>query len=301
MIRTLRIQLTEECNLNCVYCCHEVTKSEFSILKNRNICAFIRASHDALGINRVKFTGGEPLEYDENICDLIRQVNRPNIQYSLVTNSTHYDSFVNLINNCPNIEITISIPIPPNTNHLSTYKNITGSINEKAEFDNVLSCISYMVQKNIPFKINYVLCKNMNTSPENIKEMILYAKAHPSIQVRFLETAINCTNNQGGRMEKFAFTQGEFEKILDFLGYKVSVLNKIEDKRSSCIYDIEGCNIKLIKFFCNNNCHICPEDKTSIWLTSTGEIKQCSYRIISHPIDNWQYNKITKQLERIFC
>lgn len=53
MIKTLRIQLTEECNFNCVYCCHEGTKNEFSILKNRNLEAFIRAAYDVLGIKRV--------------------------------------------------------------------------------------------------------------------------------------------------------------------------------------------------------------------------------------------------------
>ena len=109
MIKTLRIQLTEECNLNCVYCCHEGTKNEFSIIKNRNLESFIRAANDVLGIKRIKFTGGEPLEYDEDICKLIENVNRPEIQYSIVTNASHYDKFMSLLENFPNTEITVSL------------------------------------------------------------------------------------------------------------------------------------------------------------------------------------------------
>ncbi len=297
MIKTLRIQLTEECNLNCVYCCHEGTKNDFSILKNRNLASFIRATYDVLDIKRVKFTGGEPLEYDENICDIIKNINRADIQYSIVTNATNYDTFINLVENTPNIEVTISLPVPPDETYLKAFKTITGAINEKKAFLSVVDCVEYMVETKKFFKINYVLCKDMNTTNTQIKSMIKYAQNHPTIQLRFLETAVNSTNNKNGRMSKFVFTQNEFEKVLIDLGYEESVANKLSDKRSSCLYNLDGCIIKFIKFFCNNNCYNCPEDKTSLWLTSTGYIKRCSYRSRAIPVDNWQYNKITKQLE----
>lgn len=298
MIKTLRIQLTEECNLNCVYCCHEGTKNDYSILKNRNLASFIRATYDVLGIKRVKFTGGEPLEYDENIYDIIEKVNRFDMQYSIVTNATNYENFIRLIENAPDIEVTISLPVPPSETYLKTFKSITGAINEKKAFLSVIDCIEYMVDTKKAFKINYVLCKNKNTSNIQIKKMIEYAQRHPTIQLRFLETAVNSTNNKNGKMSKFVFTQSDFERVLVDLGYQNSVTNKLSDKRSSCLYNLDGCIIKFIKFFCNNNCDSCPDDKTSLWLTSTGNIKKCSYRNRAIPVDNWLYNKITKQLER---
>lgn len=301
MIKTLRIQLTDECNLNCVYCCHEGTKSDFSILKNRNLRSFIRASYDVLGIKRVKFTGGEPLEYDESIFNIINNVNRPEIQYSIVTNATNYGNFRSLIDSVPKMDVAISLPIPPNETYISTFKRITGAIDAKKSFRNVVNCIEYMLEESKePFKINYVLCRNMNTSSVYIKEMITYAQNHPSIQLRFLETAVNSTNNQRGRMSRYVFSQIDFENILIGLGYRKSVLNKFDDMRSSCRYELDGCTIKFIKFFCNNDCDECPEDKASLWLTSTGCVKQCSYRNSSSRIDNWQYNRIANQLEKLY-
>ena len=301
MIKTLRIQLTDECNLNCVYCCHEGTKCDFSILKNRNLISFIRAAYDVLKIDRIKFTGGEPLEYDENISDIVRNAGRPEIQYSIVTNATKYGSFTSLVDSdlIHDFEVTISLPVPPNEKYVSTFKEITGAFDEKKAFHNVINCIEYMLSHNATFKVNYVLCNGINTSAAYIKEIIDYAKNHSCIKLRFLETAVNSTNNQNDRMSKFVFSQNDFESVLTELGYNEAVLNKRENKRSSCLYDIDGYTVKLIKFFCNSSCEECPEDKTSLWLTSTGYVKQCSYRNASLRIDNWQYEKIAKQLETI--
>ena len=297
MIKTLRIQLTEECNLNCVYCCNEGTKNEYSILKNRNLESFIRAAYDVLDIKRVKFTGGEPLKYDEDICKLIENVDRSEIQYSIVTNATQYSKLISLIDNFPNTEVTVSLPVPPNAKYISAFKRITGAINEHHDLRNVIDCVEYMLELRVPFKINYVLCKGINTSNSYIKEIIQYAQQHRLIQLRFLETVVNSTNNRGGRMSRFVFTQADFENTLENLGYGDSVRSKVSDRRSSCVYDIDGCNIKFIKFFCDNSCQDCPEDKTSLWLTSTGCIKKCCYRSSSLPVNNWQYNRIAQQLE----
>lgn len=129
---------------------------------------------------------------------------------------------------------------------------------------------------------------------------IEFAQHNPKIQLRFLETAVNNTNNQNDRMSRFVYTQTDFENLLIELGYKNAVENKLSDIRPSCLYDINGCVIKLIKFFCNNSCENCPEDKTCLWLTSTGRIKKCSFRNNATPVENWQYNKIAKQLEVLF-
>ena len=154
-----------------------------------------------------------------------------------------------------------------------------------------------MVSTNKTLKINYVLCREFNTSYSCIKDIIRYAMDHPSVKLRFLETAVNDTNNHDGRMSKYIFTQKEFEDILIEIGYQKSIENKRSDSRSSCLYDINGCVVKFIKFFCNNNCDECPEDKTSLWLTSTGEIKKCSYRRTATRIENWNYERIARQLE----
>ncbi|MBQ4570357.1 MAG: radical SAM protein [Bacilli bacterium] len=299
MIRTLRIQLTDICNFSCVYCCHEGTMNEYSILKNRNLISFIRACHDVLGICRVKFTGGEPLEYDEDICDIIKKVDRPNIDYSIVTNGTNAEVLKKLVEEFPNLETTISLPIPLNEMYLPIFHNITGSLNFKYDFKKIKNVIDYMMLNGKSIKINYVLCNGMNTKSKYIKEIIDFAKQNPTVKLRFLETAVNNTNNRNGCMERFVFRQNDFEKILIQIGYEKSVINKYNDIRSSCMYDIDGTTIKLIKFFCGINCTECPSDKSSLWLTSTGHLKICSYGDCHIKIENWQYSQIAKQLEKL--
>ena len=138
----------------------------------------------------------------------------------------------------------------------------------------------------------------MNTDSKFIKEAIGFAINNPLVKLRFLENAVNNINNFNGCMERFVFKQNDFEKILIEMGYEKSVVNKYNDIRSSCMYDIEGITIKLIKFFCGINCLECPSDKTSLWLTSTGHLKICSYGDNHTIIENWQYSQIVKQLEK---
>ena len=301
-IRTLRIQLTDECNLNCVYCCNEGTKNDYSIIKNTNLIRFIHACYDVLGIKRVKLTGGEPLEYDESISDLIKNVNRKGIDFSIVTNATDYSKFSSLLDKSPELEVTISLPVPINKEYrlkyVDTYKKITGALDAHTAFGNAIKCIDYMNSKNKPFKINYVLCKGINTSDEFIKEMIEYANENSNIRLRFLETVVNATNNSNNRMNRFIFPCRDFEQILKNLGYADAVNNKINDTRSISEYKLNNSLVKLIKFFCNNSCNECPSDKTSLWLTSTGAIKTCSFLASSSMIKNWQYAKIAEQLTR---
>lgn len=298
MFRTLRIQLTEECNLRCLYCCHEGTMCDYSILKNRNIVSFIRASRDVLGIKRVKFTGGEPLMYDENICEIINSVDRNDVKFSIVTNATNYGAFVKLLKECNNLEVTISLPVPPDEIYLNHFQSITGTINKCEDFKNILKCISYMnFKKENSYKINYVLCNTKNTDKEMIGKMIEFAQENPNVQVRFLETIVNLTNNYEN-INKYVFTQDDFENRLKELGYTDIAQMKYDDKRSTCMYRFDKISIKFIKAFCNDTCEKCPEDKTSLWLTSTGHIKDCSFNMLSRFVDNWQYNKIVRLLEK---
>lgn len=300
MIRTLRIQLTDECNLRCVFCCNEGTKNAFSIIKDKNLVRFILACYDVLGIKRIKFTGGEPLEYDGSIPNIIKCVNRSDIAYSIVTNATNYTAFNNVMSSDSNIEATISLPVPPSIEYAHLYKKITGAYDEVKAMREVFRCIDYLMEKKKRFKINYVLCNGKNTDEQLIGKMIDYINDKPNIQLRFLETAVNTTNNKNNRMSQYVFSVKDFENILVKLGYGDSVRNKIYDSRSYSEYKINNSKIKLIKFFCDISCVECPQDKTSLWLTSTGTIKRCSYLPSSSPINDWRYEKIAKQLEKEF-
>jgi len=59
----LRVSLTDRCNLRCIYCMPEegiVKKTHNDIIRFENLEKVISA-FTALGIKKVRFTGGEPL------------------------------------------------------------------------------------------------------------------------------------------------------------------------------------------------------------------------------------------------
>lgn len=307
--KTLRVQLTERCNLGCLFCCHEGTKADYSILNDRNIATFIMACKDCLKIERVKFTGGEPLIHEKDggsIFNIIRLVNEKycsDIKFSVVTNGSVRvprditDSLTSWIEN-PNLDVTLSLPVPPKIEYFELYHNLTcrGSRNNFQNLCNAFSLASSYTRKKT--KINYVLCKGVNDSVEIITEMInLALHSKGSIVLRFLETATNRTNNNEGQLQKYVVSSTDFDSLLHQTPYNIECLS---NTRSHKLYRVSRANyeteIKLIKFFCSNECMQCPNDKTSIWLTPDGFVKNCSYHHISEEIKEWTYRKLYQLL-----
>ena len=234
-----------------------------------------------------------PLLYDEDLLDIIQNVGRDEIEFSIVTNATKLGKLKSLAKAAPDLEITVSLPVPPDSKYEKTDQKITGSSNPQSDFRNIIEAVNYLKNKRRKSKINYVLCKDMNASAEYIKDIIEFTH-ESSIELRFLEMAINTTNADRS-LNKYSLSQLEFEAILKEI-YKRPQLIK-SDERAFCTYTINNQNIKYIKFFCSDDCDSCPENKTSLWLTSTGEIKDCSYRSQATPIKNWKYPKIVRLLE----
>ena len=293
-IRTLRIQLTEKCNLRCLFCCHEGTACSYNIIKDDNIVNFIQACHATYGIQRVKFTGGEPLLHDGSILKILNQCRNLKINWSIVTNATDFNKMKTLLD-VDNLDVTVSLPVPLSSDW-ELYWKITHSDKSHARdyFDNIKETISYAVNHSRKIKINYVLCKGYNDSEEQITEMIDFARKSKCIDLRFLETVVNDTNDKDNRMKNYRVTEKEFvEKIKD-LGYGIEI---DDSHRSHILFNLEdGTQIRFVRFFCYSDCHKCPEDKTSIWLTPTGGVKKCAYRSHSDFVQDWTYASLHKML-----
>ena len=64
MATDLRVSLTDKCNLRCTYCMPAegldwLTKTE--LLTDDEIVRLVRVAVEQLGVDEVRFTGGEPL------------------------------------------------------------------------------------------------------------------------------------------------------------------------------------------------------------------------------------------------
>ena len=69
MIDSLRISITQRCNLDCAYCHKEGQLSSDKELSLEEIRKVVDAAKE-VGINKIKITGGEPL-LREDIIEII--------------------------------------------------------------------------------------------------------------------------------------------------------------------------------------------------------------------------------------
>lgn len=179
-IRYLRLSITDLCNYRCIYCMPEsgVCKKEHEdILSIEEMTRIVRAAH-ALGINKIRLTGGEPLVRKGiiTLCENIKAISG-DIELGITTNGSLLAPIAVQLKEAGVDRINISI----DSMNPDTFRSITrgGDLREvlngieaarKAGFENI--------------KINTVLLKGINEN--DILDLIMLTKDHP-IHVRFIE------------------------------------------------------------------------------------------------------------------
>ena len=76
--------ITTKCNKKCVYCFRELFESDRTLEDNMKILHKLKEA----GVNRITFSGGEPLSYD-GIFELAAESNRLGIETFIVTNGDY--------------------------------------------------------------------------------------------------------------------------------------------------------------------------------------------------------------------
>ena len=176
----IRLSVTDRCNLRCRYC---MPPEGISCMSMHEILTYEETEHlcrifAALGIRKVKITGGEPF-VRKNVCHLIRQIKQiPGIDSVTVT--------TNGILTLPHLEELKAIGIDGINFSLDTLKPDTfRQIAGRNGLDKVLSAISEAVSLEIPnIKINCVPLRDMNLS--EVPDIAALARNYP-IHVRFIE------------------------------------------------------------------------------------------------------------------
>lgn len=179
-INYLRISLTSKCNLKCIYCIAE----DVSLQDNYNNeelsfedYKFLIKSMSELGIEKVRFTGGEPLLYP-NLVELIRFTKEEcNIEDIAIT--TNGIGLYEIINDIADYGVK-KVNITLNSLKEYKYKDITrgGSLKE------VLRGINVCVKLGIEVNINCVPMYSFND--DEIYDFISMTNYYP-INVRFID------------------------------------------------------------------------------------------------------------------
>lgn len=175
----LRISLTDNCNLRCIYCMEEKDNTFLENedkLTNDEICKIVCESAK-LGIKKVRFTGGEPL-VRKDILELMQRINNiPDIQeIYLTTNGILLEENLDALSKSGLKGVNISLDSLNEEN----FKNLTRLGNLKK----VLSAIEKCISLGIKVKLNTVMIKEINEN--EVIDFVNLTLTKP-IDVRFIE------------------------------------------------------------------------------------------------------------------
>lgn len=257
-IEYMRISITDRCNLRCKYCMPGEVKwlPMGEILTFEEICLICKEAV-ALGINRFKITGGEPLAR-KNCPELIQRIKAiPGVrQVTMTTNGVLLGDVLAELQAAGLDAVNISL----DTREKERYREITG-------FDRlgeVMQSIERAVQMGFPVKINVVLQQGVNDDEwQHLAEL---AKEYP-VDVRFIEMMPIGSGKEGRRVSN--------DWLLEQMKaqYKMQADETRHGNGPAVYYQIPGFlgSIGFISAIHGKFCDKCNR----VRLTSVGELKPC--------------------------
>jgi cyclic pyranopterin phosphate synthase len=176
----LRIAINENCNLRCIYCMPEkgIASDKLKNTMNPNeISRILKVSSD-LGVNKVRFTGGEPLMHPHIISLVEMASNTPQIDsVHLTTNAVFLKKMVGELKYAGLQGINISIDTLDTKKYLRMTRRNT--------LNQAIEGLEAAISAGIPsIKINVVVLRGFNDS--EFKDFAELTREH-SITVRFIE------------------------------------------------------------------------------------------------------------------
>lgn len=238
-----------------------VQLSEKSNVLTHEEVIFLAKEFVALGVNKIRLTGGEPL-VKKNVEKIIRELSELPIQLSITTNGILLDKYLPLLKECNvrNLNISLDTLDREQFNHMT----------RRDYFDRVLSNIHQSIAQGFIVKINAVLMKGINDS--EIVDFVEFTK-HNKVSFRFIEFMPFDGNNWD--TSKVVSLADVFEKL--DAHYEEGQIIKLEDKKHDTTknYQVKGYkgSFGIISTVSNPFCDSCNR----IRLTANGKIKNCLF------------------------
>jgi len=259
-IESIRISVTQRCNLGCFYCHQEGEASKHGKEMTPEEIQRVVEIASSFSIKKVKLTGGEPL-VRKDIFDIIRKIKstRGIKEVSMTTNGILLSDNAEKLKNAGLARVNISL----DTLNVEKYKLITGL----DAFENVIFGIRTAVKVDLcPVKINMVLLKGLNE--DEVGDMIGFTSENGLIlQIIELESL--------AETEAYMKYHAELEKVENYLksvAEKV-VVRRMHHRRKYFLR--EGGEVEVVRPMHNTEfCRHCNR----IRVTSDGKLKPCLFR-----------------------
>jgi GTP 3',8-cyclase len=256
VITSLRISITQRCNLNCIYCHEEGEEGnpEREVSLDTIVKTITMATE--FGVKKVKFSGGEPLMRND-FEDIITAL--PDLKdISATTNGVLLSKRAASLAESGLDRVNISLPSLNKEN----YGKITGSPNSLSK---VLGGIDAAIDAGLtPIKLNMVLLKGINEF--EIDDAIHFADRYNGNVILQLIELMNFKN-----VSQYMVDINSLEKTLESRAAFIKE-RKMHRRRK---YFIDGVEVELVRPIDNSSfCANCNR----LRLTSTGKLKPCLMR-----------------------
>lgn len=256
-INYLRISLTDRCNLRCIYCMPQegiVKKRHEDIIRYEDVLKIIKAA-SKIGIDKIRFTGGEPLIL-KDIDKLIYYTSRIDSirDISITTNGILLSDMIDDLKNAGLKRVNISL----DTLNEDKFDEITRGGDLKKVLKGIEKCLSLGIK---PIKINTVMMRGINS--DELLDLMELTREIP-ISVRFIELM---PIGEGERLYKKRFISSN-EVISSY-----ELIPMEGDKSTAALYRFKDSlgSIGFISPMSHKFCNSCNR----IRITSDGTIKPC--------------------------
>ncbi len=261
-VTSLRISVTQTCDLDCFYCHEEGCEDEEREMSPAEIGELVQVGTE-FGISKIKITGGEPLVRSD-IVEIIEAISQPKIEdVSITTNGVKMGEKVEELSQAGLDRANISL----DTLNPSVYEEITG----RNVLDKVLEGIEAAQKAGLhPVKLNTLVMDGVNDG-EEIDELVDYAlEAGAILQLIELEEVL--PENEEAYQK--------YHKDLDPIEEKIS--ERAEDVNTRWAMQARrkyimnnGGEVEIVNPMHNSQfCEYC----TRLRMTSGGYLKPCLMR-----------------------
>ncbi|GFO97139.1 GTP cyclohydrolase subunit MoaA [groundwater metagenome] len=256
VIKSLRISITKKCNLKCIYCHQEgENHAPAQEISPETIARIVTAATE-FGVDKVKFSGGEPLmreDFEKIIAALpaLRNI-------SATTNGVLLSHRAASLADSGLDRVNVSLP-SINKEH---YGAITGSPNM---LPRVIEGIDAAIDAGLtPVKLNMVLLKGINHS--EIADAIKFIGSYDGSVILQLIELMNFRD-----ISRFMVDIDSVERMLESRALRVNEREMHRRKK----YFIDGVEVELVRPIDNSRfCASCNR----LRVTSSGKLKPCLMR-----------------------
>ncbi|WP_405265509.1 GTP 3',8-cyclase MoaA [Methanobrevibacter sp.] len=284
-ILSLRITLTNRCNVNCLYCHHDgmvKSKDEMTADELYTICKIAKK----IGVRKIRLSGGEPL-LKKDIIEIVERIASLDFKdISMTTNGILLEKYAQDLKDAGLNRVNVSF----DTLNRETFEFIT----KKDYLEDAKRGILKAVEVGLyPVKINMVIMKGINQ--DEIDDMFEFCKEHDIVlQLIELIESENCDDDKFS--VDYHYKLDDIEKELADIADDVREREFMQGRKK---YYIDGGEIEVVKPVDNSTfCANCSR----LRITPDGKIKPCLLRndnlveLISHV----RNGESEERLEEIF-